>query len=493
MGRSSKDTQPRKQYASLDLFSGAGGFSVGLLDAGFRSVGAAEINLVAGRTYARNFPDGEVHLFGPAQGDLTKISPQKLDVLLRAAGISDGGLDLIVAGPPCQGFSRVGRGKIASLNETSDAFLRDPRNRLYEQAIKILRHLRPRAFLFENVAGMLHLRGLNMVEAVCHAVAKSGYVVRCALLNSGWYGVPQTRERVFIIAFRDDLGIEPRFPTITHKVELSRGHLSDAKLDPGNWRNYAYFVPFEGLSFSRSLKPCVTAGAALADLPPFREHLATGTNQYRSIRHMQRDVDYLIPPPNEYCKMMREWNGHFVSKSISDHYCRHTPRDFETFARMKSGDRYPEAHAVASHRFLEAISQWKLKGGKRPSRDDYVPPYSLAGFPDKWKKLTADQPSWTITAHLGKDTYSHIHFDSTQKRMITVREAARLQSFPDAFCFEGNTGDVLHQIGNAVPPLLARAIGRVIHQQLSDLDSRRIGIQQQLQWRPDRSLAGPSL
>lgn len=452
-------------YSHFDLFSGAGGFSAGLIAAGFKSVGAVEKDVVAGNSYLQNFPETRIRLFGSTQGDLTKISPQHLAFLVGTEGIGE--LDLLVAGPPCQGFSRIGRGKLLSLNDREDALLNDPRNNLYQFAIASLQALRPRVFLFENVAGMLHIRGHNMVEAVCSAVSKCGYNVRCALLNSAWYGVPQTRERVFVIGFRNDLGITPRFPAIRHKIELSRGLLSSATLDPRNWKDDKFFIPFSQLDRNLSWIPSVVTAQAFADLPPFVKHL---TSFYQSIRKIQDPVPYLIDPPNQYCKLMRNWGGLFVSDMIHDHYCRSTPRDFDTFAMMNPGDRYPEALMVAQQRYESARAAWMRSGGKRPKRSEYVPPYSIDGFPDKWRKLIPDQPSWTITAHLGKDTYSHIHYDSSQKRMITVREAARLQSFPDGFRFSGNTGDVLRQIGNAVPPLLAHAIGSSIYQQLASHD-----------------------
>src|SRR5262249_59471685 len=88
----------------------------------------------------------------------------------------------------------------------------------------------------------------------------------------------------------------------------------------------------------------------------------------------------------------------------------------------------------------------------------FVPPYDENGFPDRWRKLYPNRPSWTVPAHLAKDSYSHIHYDGTHARMISIRDAARLQSFPDAFHFTGNMGDCFRQIGNAVPPLVARSI-----------------------------------
>ena len=143
-------------------------------------------------------------------------------------------------------------------------------------------------------------------------------------------------------------------------------------------------------------------------------------------------------------------------------------RDFGTFARMAQGDRYPSALRVASQRYSEAL---KADPDADPEelRKSIVPPYRNDAFVDKWRKLDMDSPSWTLTAHLGKDTYSHIHYDSRQARTITVREAARLQSFPDGFEFQGNMGARFRQIGNAVPPLLSRALALQLRAQLAEL------------------------
>ena len=157
------------------------------------------------------------------------------------------------------------------------------------------------------------------------------------------------------------------------------------------------------------------------------------------------------------------------------------------------GDRYPQAIAIATARMQEKFEKHlgetdatdegeSLRGlriefeaarkrdipFKEWSADlvafakDVFPPYPEDKFVDKWRKLVPREPSWTVTAHLGKDSYSHIHYDSTQKRAISVREAARLQSFPDAFLFSGNMGDCYQQIGNAVPPLMAWSIAAAV-------------------------------
>jgi DNA (cytosine-5)-methyltransferase 1 len=142
---------------------------------------------------------------------------------------------------------------------------------------------------------------------------------------------------------------------------------------------------------------------------------------------------------------------------------------------MKPGDQYPQAVALAETIFEEALDDYAEQYGSRPEPDtslyqdlkkQYVPPYDPGKFPNKWWKLIPDSPSRTVTAHLGKDTYTHIHYDSAQARVISVREAARLQSFPDGFRFSGGMGAAFRQIGNAVPPLLAYALAKQIHYQL---------------------------
>jgi DNA (cytosine-5)-methyltransferase 1 len=145
---------------------------------------------------------------------------------------------------------------------------------------------------------------------------------------------------------------------------------------------------------------------------------------------------------------------------------------------MKAGDRYPDALKLAQEheeKLFDARLRELAVAGAAPHagtkewhrlRAKFIPPYDQENFSDKWRKLYPDRPSWTVPAHLGKDSYSHIHYDSHQARMITPREAARLQSFPDAFEFEGSLGDCFRQIGNAVPPLMAWAIARSVSKSL---------------------------
>ncbi len=457
-------------YTCFDLFAGAGGFSLGAEAAGFIPLGAVELDDVAAKTLSANFPGLALSCLGRDRGDITKLDLDRLRRALDGLGVRD--LDLLVACPPCQGFSRIGRGKLNSLADTFSAFASDPRNLLYHHAIEALNHLRPRAFVFENVAGMLHLGRRNVAEAVCEAVVRSGYRARCAILNSAWYGVPQSRERVVVVGFRSDSGIEPCFPARTHEAPTFRGQISLAELDSALWRDPSHFLHARELLTDLAPVPAITVAEAFDDLPPFTGHLEALRRglRYRSQRACHDPVPYAHRPANPFCDQMRCWGTRFRSTFVSDHFCRWTPRDFETFRLLRHGARYAEAHAIAVERYRKAVRVHGKRGGPRPRRADFIPPYNLQTFEDKWRKLVPDQPSWTITAHLAKDTYSHIHFDPSQARGITPREAARLQSFPDAFVFYGNTGDMFRQIGNAVPPLLARAVCVSVANALRSLD-----------------------
>lgn len=173
---------------------------------------------------------------------------------------------------------------------------------------------------------------------------------------------------------------------------------------------------------------------------------------------------------------MKSW-PHFKSNgSFCGHVIRYTPRDYETFKRMPSGGMYPEALETAHKIFKERIAVIEAESGEKVCEDSKlwneifkatVPPYKNNRYPNKFRKMWANHPARTVPAHIGKDSYSHIHFDSNQGRCISLREAARLQSFPDAFYFAGSMNEQLTQIGNAVPPLLARAVAKNLAAQLN--------------------------
>lgn len=436
----------------VSLFAGAGGMALGLDRAGLVCAGAVEKDARAAETFAANFrsrmAEPKLLALGPSDGEISRLDFRKWALKFQAAGC--GRLDLLEGGPPCQSFSRVGRGKLNNLRK--GGFLRDPRNLLWNHFFEAVRILKPRMFLIENVPGMLHHGGINVAETICRAGVRAGYRVSCALLNAAAFGVPQTRERLFILGISEELGIIPSLPAGNRSVALRPSH-------------YGYHAPREGLFNDQSLFqgillpkdsvfPSVSVQEAIADLPPFFDHLEPG---YRA-KVPWRSFRYGPGKPSNYARDMRSWAG-FVSAGLTDHVCKATPRDYETFAAMAHGAKYPDALKIAVARYHRARDLWMAGLRSCPKKAEFIPPYKSDAFDDKWHKLIPREPSWTITAHLAKDTYSHIHYDSTQKRMITIREAARIQSFPDGFTFAGNIGDRFRQIGNAVPPLLAYGIG----------------------------------
>jgi DNA (cytosine-5)-methyltransferase 1 len=215
------------------------------------------------------------------------------------------------------------------------------------------------------------------------------------------------------------------------------------------------------------LREAITAEQALCDLPRITSHLNGGLR--KAPRRFDTPTKIATPPANEFVKLMREWPGFESDGHVYDHVIRYLPRDYGIFERMQPGDQYPEAYRVALTMRDEAVARLARERGERitpGSREyraitaEYVPPYDPGKFPNKWRKMEAEAPARTLMAHIGKDTYSHIHFDSSQARTISVREAARLQSFPDGFRFAGTMNPAFRQIGNAVPPLLATAVFR---------------------------------
>lgn len=445
----------------LDLFAGAGGMTLGFEAAGARSIGAVEWNAAAALTWERMFGGSGARLFGgPQRGDVNQLPVRELLDGLPAQ------VDIVVGGPPCQGFSQIGRAKLRSLLDTEvhiELGVRDPeRNELYRYFLAVVGLARPLAFVMENVPGMRGLLGVDHAGRIAREAASLGYSVRYFLLNAADYGVPQTRWRLFFVGIRADLGsfTIPRPPTRSHKHRLALPEAMALPDDP--WMLANAQIPSEP-----SARSPVSAWEALDDLPRLRRHLD-------GVRELPAVMEHR-PLHSEYARLMRSWPGHPMADFVEDHWFRWTPRDFRIFQEMAEDDRYPEALRIANARLSAAVALRRMGGIEIDEQEmvalrrQFIPPYRNDAFADKWRKLSMDEPSWTVTAHLSKDTYSHIHYDSSQARTITVREAARLQSFPDSFRFCGSNGDRFRQIGNAVPPLLARAIARNLIAQLQEL------------------------
>jgi len=465
----------------VDLFSGCGGLSLGFHKNGFQVVASVELDPLAAASHHLNFhgPLGDSNPVDLAK-DITKVEPEDL-VAEFAPGVPvEEAVDVIIGGPPCQAFARVGRAKLREVLDHPTAFKQDPRGNLYLRYIDYVRRFQPLAILMENVPDVINYGGHNIAEETCEVFTALGYVCQYTLLNSVHYGVPQARERMFLLAYARELETEVEFPEPTHCFTLPRGYEGSRQVAlkhvlHGNGtaaqmslleQNAMFYVdpprpPSKG-------KPAVTAKEALGDLPPITGHL-TGELR-RGARHLDEFISYREIDPSSYANDLRTWNGFEGNGGVYDHTIRSlSDRDFEIFKRMKPGDQYPQAHALALQIFEERLLL--LEDGHRPKKGSpawedlfsrSVPPYDAGKFPNKWRKMASDEPARTLMAHLGKDSYSHIHYDSRQSRTISVREAARLMSFPDGFRFVGTMNPAFRQIGNAVPPLMAAALARKI-------------------------------
>lgn len=455
----------------LDLFAGCGGLSLGFQAAGFSLRAAVESDADAARSHGLNF-----HIGDPKHSsarDIIETRPEDLAAELDLGPVADS-IDVIIGGPPCQAFARVGRPKLREIDAHPQAFRHDPRARLYQEYLRYVTAFYPLAVLVENVPDVLNHGGQNIAEEICEVLEEKGYVCGYTLLNAAFYGVPQMRERMFLIAYRRELAQRVAFPVPSHWLVLPPGYEGSRavalKVLNGLLDGAHDYIdpPAADLRLPRA----VTAEEAIGDLPPIyaRQQLASGDLR-RGARRFDQSLHYdRRRKISAYAQLMRAWPGFEAPDGLKDHVIRYLPRDYELFARLNPGDQYPQAHQHALEMLAEQVKALRRQGKTvREGSAEYarlkeaiVPPYDAGKFPNKWRKMWRDQPARTLMAHLGKDSYSHIHYDSEQARTISVREAARLQSFPDGFVFCGTMNPAFRQIGNAVPPLMAKALAGTI-------------------------------
>lgn len=440
----------------LDLFCGCGGLSLGFAWAGYVSLGGIDADYEAAQSYAANFHNGDENCVAVAD---VAADPA---VTLEKMKINADSIDVIVGGPPCPAFTRVGRAKLREIYSHPEAFRHDPRARLWQAYLGYVEATQPVAAVLENVADILNWGGVNVGEEIATELSRMGYISRYTLLNSVHYGVPQVRERFFLVAIHESVGGVFEFPLPTHYYKLPRGYDSSRivalrVLRDGHVSS-PYFTPTP--NGEADLAAAVTVREAIGDLPP----IDINSSAYR--KRGARDPSAICPydattRASSYAQMMRRANG-AESSIVTGHVTRClTDRDHRVFEAMKADEEYPQAYARAKALFRRLVIKKSIKEGTEQWRKllkKYVPPYDPAKYPNKWCKMAPDRPARTLMAHLGKDGYSHIHYE--QPRVISVREAARLQSFPDDFVFIGKMNSAFRQIGNAVPPLLALALAQ---------------------------------
>ena len=477
----------------MDLFAGCGGISLGFATAGFELTASVEFDAWAAASHGANFAGISRGAHHPAHfkaRDITKEDPAHIYQDLGIVGPVDEQVDVLVGGPPCQAFARVGRAKLraeAHRREEDDAdiaFLVDGRVNLWQRYLHYVRETKPLALLMENVPDILNHGGRNVAETVARHLQEEGYVVRYTLLNASWFGVPQTRERMFMIGVHRSLDQDVFFPSPTHFTILPSGYegtratarklISQGLLDGGGGRDSHCWIGDPRLE--DKLPPATTASQAFADLPPIHAlDLLSSGQLTRGRKDPAEPVQYTSRrPTSAWSRLMRRWPNFETRGHTTGHVIRYLPRDYKIFRLMEEGWQYPEIWRFVEEKRQQLLEMSWQSGESRSltkvQQKDLVNawtlPYDPGKFPNKWWKLYPDKPVRTLLAHLGKDSYSHIHYDSEQARTISVREAARLQSFPDGFVFKGSMNPAFKQIGNAVPPLAAYALAMSIRKMI---------------------------
>lgn len=386
-------------YKFIDLFCGAGGFSKGLELAGFECIGGIELEEVIAKTHQLNHKKSKT-----ISGDIREVPPERFAEIIGTSHV-----DVIIGGPPCPTFSTIGDAKIRSV--TGKPTSEDPRNQLFLEYLRYVDYFRPEIFVIENVPnfitkynGKIFNTAVEIIENIGKDDDNRGegiyeVVKPVQVVNAVYYGVPQTRRRMMLVAHKKD-NKQFCYPEPTHYYDQQD-------------------------EASKKLKPCTTVRDAISDLPSITDNWRISEMPYSRNESL-----------TDFQKIMRaSGNG----KTLKNNICRMSnDRAKKVFPHMAQGSIYmdlpPEIRKIL------------------PFREDI--------FKDRLKRLVLDEPSWTVIAHIGMDGYMYIH--PTENRTLSVREAARIQSFPDDFEFVGNQQETYVQVGNAVPPLLGKAIGESI-------------------------------
>jgi DNA (cytosine-5)-methyltransferase 1 len=359
------------ELTAIDLFCGAGGLSEGFRQAGFHVLAGQDYDEQAGATFAATHH--EARFVG---GPIENVTPQQL---LKAAGVKPGEIDVIVGGPPCQGYSVYNHQRGES----------DPRASLFKQYLRIVEGIKPRWLVMENVTGITSIAGGGIVREIHAGMKQLGYRVDMRILRAEEYGVPQERRRVFIIATRTDAPI--LFPEPTH---------------------------------GPNLEPFVTVWDAISDLPPLKNGDDRGPQPYGGA------------PANSYQALLR------------GDCARATNHSAPRLSRINEERMH---HIPPGGSWRDIPFELLPAGMKRAKRSDHTKRYGRPRQTDL---------ACTILTKCDVHWGAYIH--PTQDRSFTVREAARLQSFPDFFEFKGSRTEQYVQVGNAVPPLLGKRVAETL-------------------------------
>lgn len=352
----------KKRFNVIDMFSGCGGLSKGFIDADFNVLMGIDFDEMALKTFEHNH-EGAIAF----KGDLFK--PETLDEMVEL--LNNQTVDVIIGGPPCQGFSLTGKRQE-----------NDERNTLFYSMVRAVEKFQPKAFILENVPGLATLYNGKAKEAILKEFGDLGYTINYQVLYAPDYGVPQIRKRIFFVGLKNGKKFDFPKPIFT----------------PENY---------------------VTCEQAIGDLPSLEYDI--GGNQ----------SEYLSPPISDYQKQMRKNATDLLNHTGTVH----TEMVKSVIAQVPEGGNHKD-----------------LPKGVGNSRK----------FNEAWTRYHSQKPSKTI------DTGHRNHFHYKWNRVPTVRENARLQSFPDDFEFLGNKTQQYRQVGNAVPPLLGYHLALNLSKYLQD-------------------------
>ena len=397
------------QLKAMDFFAGAGGLSEGLSQAGFDILLANEVNENYSKTLALNHPETEV-----VTGDIRKLQPQGIRERL---GLNPGELDLIAGGPPCQGFS------INAPERSTE----DQRNHLFWSYLGFVEEMKPKLVLIENVPGIVSFNSGETVRDILKALEDLGYRATLRILYAAHYGVPQTRWRTIFIGVRKDLGLSPEelYPKPTHNAPALANFAN--KFD-----NLQLVLTTEEVERTASLSH-TTIADAIGDLPIIEN--GKGTD---SLEHTDGSL-------SSYQEMLRG-----DQKVVHNHKCSRLGK--VNLDRLK--------HIPQGGNWTDVPFELLPKGMQRARRTDHTKRYGRLNWQGLGSTiLTKCDPHWGAYIHPSQD------------RVLSVREAARIQSFPDKFIFKGKLSEQYEQVGNAVPPMLALALGRSLAEKLRVLSS----------------------
>lgn len=407
-----KKANNNKKFTFIDLFAGCGGLSEGFYRQGFKAIAHVEIDHAACDTLRERMRHyGYKNIDREViEADIT--SPDIIDKIEKA--VNGRSVDIIIGGPPCQAYSTAGRVR------DKEGMEKDARNFLFESYVKVLEYYKPKLFVFENVTGLLSakVKGKQIFPVIISALSNYYNItddINSIVFNTADYGVPQIRKRVILMGIRKDIT----------NLDIKELYNSIAK---------THFDPEMAESERKELKRFVDVRDAIADLPKVYPGQDASTPNYN------------YPCNNEFLQAIGKPGIH----PLMDHICRkHNDTDRTRFRVM-----------IENH--------WSF-GEMRRARPDLEHEHARV-FDNSYVVQWWDLPSKTILAHIHKDGFQFIHPDYEQARTFTVREAARIQSFPDDFVFAGSRGDKYKQIGNAVPCLFAEAIAKAAKKALKEIE-----------------------